>query len=120
MQSMQNDLETLRSHLQALEALADAPNPDGRSLQGPFLLAQQHFQQRILPLGDPYPAVQPMLTELNRGFRLLAMDVAFLQAARQSLTAQQRQQQMGDKLGQLLGFCEALIQTLTDVPASDD
>jgi hypothetical protein len=48
------------------------------------------------------------------------MDVAFLQAARQSLTAQQRQQQMGDKLGQLLGFCEALIQTLTDVPASDD
>jgi hypothetical protein len=104
--------ETLRSHLQALATLASAPQPDGRRLQEQFLLAQQHFQHQILPLGEPYPAVQPVLTEMNRGFRLLAMDVAFLQAARQSLTAQQRQRQMIEKLEQLLGFCEALNQGL--------
>lgn len=104
--------ETLRSHLQALVTLASAPQPDGRRLQEQFLLAQQHFQHQILPLGELQPAVQPVLTEMNRGFRLLAMDVAFLQAARQSLTTQQRQRQMGDKLEQLLGFCDGLEQAI--------
>jgi hypothetical protein len=104
--------ETLRSHLQTLASLARSPNPDGQALQEQFLLAQQHFQHQILPLGEPYPAVQPVLTEMNRTLRLLAMDVAFLQAARQSITAQQRQRQMVEKLEQLLGFCEALIQGL--------
>jgi hypothetical protein len=107
---MENAPETLRSHLQTLETLARAPNPDGRRLQEQFLLTQQLFQQQIMALGEPYPPVQPVLTEMNRTFRLLAMDVAFLQAARQAITAQQRQRQMIDKLEQLLGFCEALIQ----------
>lgn len=108
--------ETLRSHLQTLTTLASAPNPDGRQLQEQFLLAQQHFQHHILPLGESHPAVQPALTEMNRGLRLLAMDVAFLQAARQSVTTQQRQRQMLEKLEQQLGFCEVLIQGLVPGP----
>lgn len=101
--------ETLRSHLQALATLARAPQPDGRRLQAQFLLTQQFFQHQILPLGELQPAVQPVITEMNRSLRLLAMDVAFLQAARQSITAQQRQGQMIEKLDQLLGFCEAIM-----------
>lgn len=104
--------ETLRSHLQTLRHLASAPQPDGRRLQEQFLLAQQHFQHQILPLGDSYPTAQPAITEMNRTFRLLGMDVAFLQAARQSITAQQRQGQMLEKLEQLLGFCDALDQAI--------
>lgn len=105
---MKNALETLRSHLQTLVDLAQAANPDGRTLQTQFLLTQQHFQHQMLPWGEDLPSAQPVLTEINRTLRLLAMDVAFLQAARQSTTTQQRQRQLLEKLGQLLGFCEAM------------
>jgi hypothetical protein len=116
---MKNALTTLRSHLQTLEALARSAHPDGARLQTQFLLTQQHCQNQLLPLGDLYPNAQPVLTEINRTFRLLAIDVAFLQAARQSLTAQQRQRQLGDKLDQLLGFCAALEQTIDPIVAEE-
>jgi GH15 family glucan-1,4-alpha-glucosidase len=112
--TMINALSNLRSHLQALETLARATNPSGRQLQEQFLVAQQHFQQQLLPLAEPYPSAQPVLTEINRTLRLLAMDVAFLQTARQSATTQQRQQQMLTKLGQLLNFCEAMAQAIAN------
>lgn len=111
---MKNALETLRSHLQTLVALAESANPDGRALQAQFLLAQQQFQHQMLPLGEDLPSAQPVLTEINRTLRLLAMDVAFLQTARQSTTAQQRQRQMLEKLGQLLTFCQALEQAIAN------
>ncbi|HSM80742.1 MAG TPA: heterocyst frequency control protein PatD [Nodosilinea sp.] len=105
-------LPVLRSHLHRLSELARLANPDGHQLQAEFLAAQQHFQHQVMPLAEPYPSGQPMLTEMNRTLRLLAMDVTFLLAARQPTTAQQRQRQMGDKLTQLLGFCEALEQAI--------
>lgn len=111
---MKNALETLRSHLQTLAGLVQSANPDGRALQAQFLLTQQHFQHQMLPLGAEMPAAQPVLTEMNRTLRLLAMDVAFLQTARQSTTAQQRQRQMVEKLGQLLNFCEAMAQAIAN------
>jgi hypothetical protein len=107
-------LSNLRSQLQALETLARSANPSGRQLQEQFLLAQQHFQHQILPLGNELANAQPVLTEMNRTLRLLAMDVAFLQAARQSSTTQQRQRQLIEKLEQLLGFCQALEQAIAN------
>jgi hypothetical protein len=107
-------VQILQTYLAQLQSLSQRANPDGAALQEQFLAAQQHFQQQVLPLGDravPSPSAQPMqpiLTEMNRAFRLLAMDVAFLQAARHPLKAQQRQRQMADKLEQLVGFCAAL------------
>jgi hypothetical protein len=111
---MQNALETLRSHLQTLVNLVQSANPDGHSLQAQFLLAQQQFQHQLLPLGEDLPSAQPVLTEINRTLRLLAMDVAFLQAARQSTTTQQRQRQMLEKLSQLQSFCQALEQAIAN------
>jgi hypothetical protein len=105
---MKSALDRLRSQLQALTRLGQVANPDAPQLQAQFLAAQQHFQHQVLPLGDAYPMGQPALTEMNRTLRLLAMDVAFLQAARQPITAQQRQRQIGEKLEQLLGFCDVL------------
>ncbi|MGB3137482.1 MAG: heterocyst frequency control protein PatD [Nodosilinea sp.] len=107
-------LSNLRSQLQALDTLARSANPSGRQLQEQFLLAQQHFQQQILPLGDAVAPAQPALTEMNRTLRLLAMDAAFLQAARHSSTTQQRQRQLIEKLEQLLGFCQVLEQAIAD------
>ncbi len=116
---MKNAVATMRSHLQTLETLARSTHPDSSRLQAQFLLAQQHCQNQLLPLGDLHPDAQPALTEINRTFRLLAIDVAFLQAARQSHTVQQRQRQMGDKLDQLLGFCAALEQTIDPMVAEE-
>ncbi|WP_052050855.1 heterocyst frequency control protein PatD [Leptolyngbya sp. KIOST-1] len=109
-------LSNLRSQLQALADLARTANPSGDRLQEQFLLAQQHFQHQILPLGNEVAIAQPVITEMNRTFRLLAMDVAFLGAARQSATTQRRQRQLIEKLEQLLGFCEALDQAIDDTP----
>ncbi|HZG39821.1 MAG TPA: heterocyst frequency control protein PatD [Nodosilinea sp.] len=111
---MINALSNLRSQLQSLTTLVQAANPDGQSLQAQFLLAQQQFQQQLLPLGEEMTSAQPVLTEMNRTLRLLAMDVAFLQAARQSATTQRRQRQMVEKLEQLLGFCQALEQAIAE------
>ncbi len=107
---MINALSNLRSHLHTLETLGRSANPDGGQLQAQFLLAQQHFQHQLLP------STQPVLTEINRTLRLLAMDVAFLQAARQTTTTQQRQRQLGEKVQQLLGFCTALEAAIADAP----
>ncbi|MGF1567685.1 MAG: heterocyst frequency control protein PatD [Nodosilinea sp.] len=109
------DLHTLQAQLQQLLADGQQANPEGDRLQNGFLTAQQHFQTQVLPhLGHPdlLPSGAPILTEMNRTFRLLAMDVAFLQAARQPATAQQRQRQLSQNIQQLLGFCEALGQAL--------
>lgn len=106
----QDLIQTLQNYLGELDATGRQSNPDGRHLQQLFLVAQQQFQAQVLPLGDrPEGAnLQPILTEMNRTFRLLAMDIAFLQTAKQSLTVQQRQRQLGEKVQQLQGFCEAL------------
>jgi hypothetical protein len=110
---------TLRSHLHRLAEGARSPHPDPRQPQGQFLLAQQQFQQQVSPLGEAYPNAQPLLTEMNRTLRLLAMDVAFLQAARQPSTAHQRQRQLLDKLEQLLGFCDALAAAIAPPDTPD-
>lgn len=106
-------VQKLQAQIGDLQALGQRANPCGASLQGQFLAAQQQFQGQILPLGDrDSPHWPPILTEMNRTLRLVAMDVAFLQAARQPITVQQRQRQLLDKLQQLAGFCEALLAAL--------
>ncbi|TVQ13615.1 MAG: hypothetical protein EA368_01935 [Leptolyngbya sp. DLM2.Bin27] len=116
---MHHALTTLRSHLDSLGHLVRSANPDGRQIQEQFLIAQQQFQHQVMPLAGPYPSAQPVLTEMNRTLRLLAMDVAFLQAARQSVTTQQRQHQMDEKLTQLLAFCQALGAAIGPAPAEE-
>lgn len=110
---MPSPSQTFHDHLSALHILCQGANPDPRALQGQFLAVQQVFQQQILPLGAAGPAgIQPLLTEMNRTLRLVAMDVAFLQTARQTITRQQRQRQMLTKLAQLDTFATSLQQTL--------
>ncbi len=81
-----------------------------------FLEAQQIFQQQIVSLdaSDLEPADEPRVrsyqTEMSKQLRLLAIDVMFLQAARQSETVQQRQIQLGDRIQALMGYCDALLE----------
>ena len=76
---------------------------------------QECFQQEILPLTEAIadPAQQGRLQaiqiEIDKQLRLLAMDMLFLQAARQSKTADQRCRQIGDRLTHLLNYCNSLL-----------
>ena len=110
---MHSPSQTFHAHLSTFSTLCQRANPDPRELQGTFLAVQQVFQQQILPLGTAsQPGIQPLLTEMNRTLRLVAMDVAFLQTARQTITRQQRQRQMLTKLAQLETFTTSLQQAL--------
>lgn len=110
---MPSPSQTFQAYLSVLIALCQGINPDVRELQGRFLTVQQWFQQQILPLAtDSHPALQPLITEMNRTLRLVAMDVAFLQTARQPITRQQRQRQMLTKLAQIETFATSIQQAL--------
>lgn len=108
-------LQSLTNQLERWGEKCLVANPDGKALQQDFLIIQQTFQTQVLPLADSVAnaeTVQPILTEMNRTFRLLGTDVAFLQAARKSITVQQRQRQMAEKLKKLSAYCEALTKAL--------
>ncbi len=83
-------VQNLMTQVNQLGEKSQMANPDGNALQQNFLI----------------------LTEMNRTFRLLGTDIAFLQAARKSLTVQHRQRQMAAKIQRLSAFCEALMKTL--------
>ncbi len=77
--------------------------------------AQTIFQTNVLSLNyeeltpDLHYQVQSCQTEMHKQLRLLAMDVLFLQSARQVATVQQRQQQIGDRLLTLINYCDVLL-----------
>lgn len=104
--------------LQHFQSRVSQANPDAKALQIAFLDMQQYFQQQIASLdldaddlaSEQSSKVRSLQTEINKQLRLLATDVMFLQTARQPLTVQQRQGQMGDRLQLLQRYCEALLQ----------
>ncbi|WP_008316698.1 heterocyst frequency control protein PatD [Leptolyngbya sp. PCC 6406] len=117
---------TFMDQVQRLRQTATQPNPDGRSLQEQFLALQQSAQQGILQMtprhqeGLPPQSVVAYQTEISRALRLLGMDITFMQAARQSLTGQKRQAQMGDRLERLLNYGEGLLASLSDDAVGTD
>ena len=101
--------------LQRLQQAVEAGDRD--SLNSAFQEAQQLFQQQIVPL-DLEALDQPrslkvrsIQVEINKQMRLLATDLLFLKTARQSATASQRQQQIGDRVTLLLRYCAAVIES---------
>ena len=111
----QEIFQTFRLKLHELQQAATQANPEATSLQALFLAVQQFFQHSIMALEDTdleavdRSRVQAYRTEMNKQMRLLAMDIAFLQAARQSVTAQQRQAQIRDRIARLIDYCKAVL-----------
>lgn len=108
------------THLEELYARGGQAQMDGRSLQQVFLEAQQLYQQQLLPTlsSTPIAATQSYQTEINRALRLLGMDVSFLQAARDPMTAQKRQAQLRQRVQTLLDFSRALGEQVQSPPPS--
>jgi hypothetical protein len=61
--------------------------------------------------------LQAIQVEIDKQLKLLAMDVLFLQTARQATTAEQRQQQMGDRLEQLERYCALVLSAPIAAPS---
>lgn len=105
------------TRLEKLDTIAQKSHIDGRSLQQQFLEAQQLYQTQLLPLMAASPAAAKFVsyqTEINRTLRLLGMDVAFLQSAKNSSTIQKRQAQMLKRLQTLLEFCRGLSAAMQE------
>jgi hypothetical protein len=108
-------VQSLTHQVNQLSAECQAANPDGKAWQHHFLRIQHCFQTQVLPLADQVAVpetIQPILTEMNRTLRLLGMDMAFLQTARNTATRQQRQRHIVDQLQRLQAYCEALATAL--------
>jgi len=102
--------------LSELQKSAQTAQVSGRSLQQQFLQAQQLYQTQLLPTLMASPTADQFMayqTEINRALRLLGMDVAFLQSAKNSVTLQKRQAQMQQQLQRLLEFCQGLQTAMT-------
>lgn len=101
--------------LEQLQQLPAATQLDLTKLRQRFTEVQQFFQQQILGLDASEtnlnePRVRSYQTEISKQLQLLAMDVLFLQAARQQQTKQDRQQQFRDRLQTLQSYCDAIRQ----------
>jgi hypothetical protein len=76
---------------------------------------QGFFQDHIAPA--PPEGSSPRLggihLEIHKQMRLLALDVLFLQTARQATTQHQRQQQMTQRLELLGKYCQGMLELLT-------
>lgn len=111
----QSGYQALQQQLEGLQAtIADSPG-EIVSLKSTVSAVQALFQTEILslPIADLDPQLaqrlQSIHVEIDKQLRLLGMDVMFLQAARQTATVTQRQQQIRDRLNLLLRYCDALL-----------
>ena len=115
----QQIFQTFSLRLNELQQAFIQANPEASLLKSQVLAIQQFFQDQIMALEDTVleavdrSRVQAYRTEMNKQMRLLGVDIVFLQAARQPVTAQQRQAQIRDRIARLIDYCEA-VQEIGD------
>lgn len=63
--------------------------------------------------------LQSIRVEMHKQLRLLSTDLMFFKAAKQAETLAQRRGEIGDRLTNLQGYCDAIIQ-LAEAPPTDD
>ena len=103
-------------HLLGETQQAFITNNSGLALQSQTTALQQFFREQVLRLqsDELSPAVQHWVqsyhVEIDKQLRLLGVDVLFLQAARQSITTEERRQQVCDRLETLQRYCKALLE----------
>ena len=117
-ESYQQAYDRFQQSLQRLQQMVQTG--DRASIEPTFQAAQQLFQQQVAPLDlealEPKLAlkVRSLQVEINKQMRLLATDFLFLNTARRSATADQRQQQIGDRVKMLLQYCAAVVEKSGD------
>lgn len=103
--------ETFQSRLVQFQTQLAQSSLAGTALISTLSQLQQFFQSQILAVEAVTHREQSLQVEMNKQLRLLAIDVTFLQAAKQGATRQQRQQQIQERLTLLIQYCKALLET---------
>ena len=104
------------TQLLQLQQAVNAAKFDPVPIQKSWQKAQNLFNGAILPLTDEGldPAIAPrwqsLQTEIYRAWRLLGTDVMFVGISRLRATSEQRLASLGDRLEQLIGYCEFMLK----------
>lgn len=104
----------LQALLQIRETV-DAPDALEGALQDDFAQVQQVFSTQVLGLtgeGLELNVVsrwRSLQTEIHRAMRLLEADVMRWKIAQKGETSEQRREEMRDRVNQLIGYCQALL-----------
>ena len=106
----------LRQILERLQGLISQSELDLSTLNVEVLAVQQFFQDQVRSLdlealdATARQRSHSFHVEINKQLRLLAIDVMFLQTAKQSAMSQQRLGQVSDRVSTLIRYCDALLQ----------
>ena len=106
----------LLNALVKLQNLSTTQDFDLSSLQKQYGLVKDVFQSRAMTLtAEGLDAAiasrwQSIQTEIYRALRLLQNDIIFLGSARQPATRQTRLKTLCDRIEQLIGYCQVLLQ----------
>ena len=107
-QQLLDALTELRDHLSKASSTHAVPEK--------YKAVQQIFTEQVMSLqgNQVEPATlsrwQSVQTEIYRAYRLLQTDILFLRSSRQAATSKQRLETVCDRLDQLIGYCQALLQ----------
>ncbi|MGI0487372.1 heterocyst frequency control protein PatD [Pantanalinema rosaneae CENA516] len=113
--SHQSVYQALQKRVELVQTILTHSPIEIDSLKSATSELQTWFQTAVLPQSiadlDPQFAqrLQAIQVEIDKQLRLLGMDVMFLQAARQTATVAQRQQQIRDRLNLLSRYCDAVL-----------
>lgn len=107
--------QSYHSLLQLLLTLRDQlkqADPQRFTIQKTFEESQQFFLEQVLGAtdGPTTSSARSLQTEIHRLFKLLSTDFLFLTSSRQPATTQHRMKIIGDRLEQLILYCEKLLK----------
>ncbi len=108
-----------QERLKRLQTDLESANTAYPVLQSQWHEIQDAFEQKIMTLHPSastpniLPIWQSYLTEIHKQIRLIAIDLRFLKAARQSTTAQTRRTQTSERLEMLIQYCDAILAKLS-------
>lgn len=108
--------QNLLISLEDLKNITATPNFQSTSVKKSFDKLQEIYETEVFPLSQEVldrantPQWQGIQTEIHRAFKLMAMDIMFLSSSKKAATSQSRLNNLGDRLAQLIGYCQVLLK----------
>ena len=113
----------LKHHIQTVEScLAEDHSQISTALQPLQMLFEEQVQVLTWEAWPPErrSLLQSLRVEMHKQLRLLNTDLMFFRAAKQPVTLDQRRSDMGDRLTNLQGYCDAILKLAESPEASGD
>ncbi len=112
----------LKTHV---EGAQQSLNGDHAQISGALEIVQQLFKAQVQVLTwEEWPTqkrslLQSIRVEMHKQLRLLTTDLMFFKAAKQAKTLEQRRKDIGDRLTNLRGYCDAVLKLADESKAGE-